>query len=270
MYVADGPVGVVRQRVDGLDGHHRAFEGGHAVEGQRHHQETQHRIGAQLMPGAGKGHHAVDHAAPAGREQDHRHRHAQALRPIRQCGVVQVMRAGPDVQGDDRPEMHDGQAIGIDRPLGLLRHEVIHDAEKAHREDEAHHTVPIPPLDHRVGGAGIDRVGLHQAHRHQRVVDHVHHAGDDDEGAEEPVAHVDVADLAIRDSAEEQVGIGQPDQGHPGGDRPFHLRVFLGGGVAQRVADHHGDARGLPGPEDELAEAIGDQANTAGALHHIE
>src|SRR5690606_31825601 len=41
VYVADGPVGVVGQGVDGLDGHHRAFEGGHAVEGQRHHQEAQ-------------------------------------------------------------------------------------------------------------------------------------------------------------------------------------------------------------------------------------
>src|SRR5690606_39991000 len=30
VYVADGPVGVVGQGVDGLDGHHRTFEGGHA------------------------------------------------------------------------------------------------------------------------------------------------------------------------------------------------------------------------------------------------
>ncbi len=33
-YVADGPVGVVGEGVDGLDRHHRAFEGGHAVERQ--------------------------------------------------------------------------------------------------------------------------------------------------------------------------------------------------------------------------------------------
>ena len=40
--VGDGPVGVVRQRVDHADREHRAFEGRHAVEGERHdkHADT--------------------------------------------------------------------------------------------------------------------------------------------------------------------------------------------------------------------------------------
>ncbi len=37
-----------------------------------------------LMPGPGEGHHAVDHAAPARRQEDQRHHHAQRLRPVRQ------------------------------------------------------------------------------------------------------------------------------------------------------------------------------------------
>ncbi len=44
---------------------------------------------------------------------------------------MQVVRAGPDVQGDQRPEVDDGQAVGIDRTLGLLGHEVVHHAEEA-------------------------------------------------------------------------------------------------------------------------------------------
>ncbi len=32
-------------------------------------------------------------------QEDQRHHHAQRLRPVRQRGVVQVVRAGPDVQG---------------------------------------------------------------------------------------------------------------------------------------------------------------------------
>ncbi|MNL45939.1 hypothetical protein D3C87_1686180 [compost metagenome] len=52
MYVADGPVGVVGEGVDGLDRHHRTFEGRHAVERQRDHKETQDRVAAQFMPGA--------------------------------------------------------------------------------------------------------------------------------------------------------------------------------------------------------------------------
>ncbi len=75
MHVADGPVGVMGQGVDGLDGHHRSFEGGHAVEGQGDDQEFQDRIRAQLMPGTGEGHDAVDHAAPGGGQQDEGEQH---------------------------------------------------------------------------------------------------------------------------------------------------------------------------------------------------
>ena len=50
VHVADGPVGVVRQRVDRLDRHHRAFERAHAVERQRDDEELQDRVVAQLVP----------------------------------------------------------------------------------------------------------------------------------------------------------------------------------------------------------------------------
>ncbi len=39
--MADGPVGVVGEGIDGLHGHHRPFEGRHAVEGKGHHQKAQ-------------------------------------------------------------------------------------------------------------------------------------------------------------------------------------------------------------------------------------
>ncbi len=39
------------------------------------------------------------------RQEDQRHHHAQRLRPVRQRGVVQVVRAGPDVHlSGQRPE----------------------------------------------------------------------------------------------------------------------------------------------------------------------
>src|SRR5690606_34166020 len=129
-----------------------------------------------------------------------------------------------------------------------------------------HHTVAVPPLDHRVGGAGIGRIGLHESHRHQRMVDHMNHAGNDDEGTEEPVTDVDVADVATRDGAEKQERIAQPDQGDPDSDGPLHLRVLLGGRVAQPVADYHGQTSRLPAPEHELANVIGNQPYAAGAL----
>src|SRR5690606_10902380 len=189
VYVANGPVGVVRQGVHGLDGHHRAFEGGHAVEGQGNHQEAQDRVGAQLMPGAGQGHHAVDHAAPARSQQDDGHHHAQGLGPVGQGGVVQVVRTGPDVEGDQRPEVHDGQAVGVDRTAGLLRHEVVHHAQEAGGQEEAHGVVAVPPLHHGVGSAGVDGVGLEPADRDLQVVDDLQHRRHQDETAIEPVTY---------------------------------------------------------------------------------
>ena len=126
VHVADRPVGVVRQRVDRLDRHHRTFERRHAVERQRDDQELEDRVVAQLVPRARQRHHPVDHAAPRRREQDQREQHAERLRPVGQRRVVQVMRARPHVGEDQRPEVHHRQAVRIDRAPGLLRHEVVH------------------------------------------------------------------------------------------------------------------------------------------------
>ena len=52
MDVPDGPVGVVRQRVDRTDRHERALEGRQAVEYGGDHHEAQRRVVAHLVPGA--------------------------------------------------------------------------------------------------------------------------------------------------------------------------------------------------------------------------
>ncbi|CFP58044.1 Uncharacterised protein [Bordetella pertussis] len=41
------------------------------------------------------------------------------------------MGAGPHVGERQRPEVHDGQTVRINRTAGLLGHEVIHHAEEA-------------------------------------------------------------------------------------------------------------------------------------------
>ena len=68
---------------------------------------------------------------------------------------MQVVRPCPHVGEDERPKMHDGQAIRIHRALGLFRNEVIHDAQKACREEKAHRVVAVPPLNHGVLHTGI-------------------------------------------------------------------------------------------------------------------
>ena len=137
VHVADGPVGVVRERVHRLDRHHRSLERRHAVERQRHDQELQDRIVAQFVPRARERHDAVDHPAPRRREQHEREHHAERLRPVGQRGVVKMVRAGPHVGEDQRPEVHHRQPVGVDRAPGLLRHEVVHHPEEAGGQEEA-------------------------------------------------------------------------------------------------------------------------------------
>ena len=269
VHVADGPVGVVRQRVHRLDGHHRALEGGHAVERHRHDQELEDRIGAQFLPRARQGHDAVDHAAPARRQQDQREHHAERLGPVGQRRVVQVVRTGPDVGEDQRPEVHDREAVRIHRPLRLLGDEVVHDAEEAGGQEETDGVVAVPPLHHGVLHAGVDRVRLGPRHRQRRAVDHVQQGDGQDERAVEPVGDVDVAHAALGERAEEHDRVGDPHHGNQNVDRPFELGVLLGGGDAERQRDGRRDDHRLPAPEAEGREPAGEQPHMAGALHDV-
>ena len=194
MHVADGPVGIVRERVDHLDRHHRALEGRHAVEGHGDDHHAQHGVRAQLVPGARKRHQAVDHATPGGHPQHDREDHAQSLRPVRQGGVVQVVRARPDIEEDQRPEVDDRQPVGIDRAIGPLGHEVVHDREEAGGQEEADRVMAVPPLHHRILHARPGAVGLvgEGRDRHRGVVAQMQHRNRDDEGKEEPVRHIDM------------------------------------------------------------------------------
>ena len=79
------------------------------------------------------------------------------LRPVGQRGVEQVVRAGPDVEEDQRPEVDDRQPVGEDRPFGRLRQEVVHDAEDRRGQEEGDRVVAVPPLHERVLHAGEDR-----------------------------------------------------------------------------------------------------------------
>ena len=128
-----------------------------------------------------------------------------------------MVRARPDVEEDQRPEVDDRQPVGIDRPLGPLRHEVVHDAEEAGGEEEADRVVAVPPLEHRVLHAAPqdDRLRRERRDRNRRVVAEMQHRDRQDEGEIEPVGDVDVRLLAAHQRAEEHQQIGDPDDGQP-------------------------------------------------------
>ena len=155
MDMAHGPVGVMTQGVDRLDRHHRTLESRHAIERQRDNQKPQDRIGAQLVPGARERHDAVYHAAPAGCQQNKRKHHADGLRPIWQRRVMQMVRPRPHVGEDQRPEVNDGQAVGVHRAACLLGDVVVHHPEKTCGEQKANGVMAVPPLHHGILHASV-------------------------------------------------------------------------------------------------------------------
>src|SRR3546814_7403991 len=69
------------------------------------------RVGADLVPRAVQRHQPVDHATPTRHPRHDRKDHAQRLRPVGQRRVMKMVRPGPDIEEDQRPEMKDRQAI---------------------------------------------------------------------------------------------------------------------------------------------------------------
>ncbi len=68
---------------------------------------------------------------------------------------MQVVRTGPDVHGNQCPEVNDRQPIRVYRALSLLGHEVVHHAQEARGQEEAHGVVPVPPLNHGIHGTRV-------------------------------------------------------------------------------------------------------------------
>jgi 23S rRNA (cytosine1962-C5)-methyltransferase len=63
---------------------------------------------------------------------------------------MEMMRTSPDIEENQRPEVDDRQAIGVDWPVSLLGHEIVHHAKEARSQEEADRVVAVPPLRQRI------------------------------------------------------------------------------------------------------------------------
>lgn len=275
--VADGPVRIVGEGVDGADGKQGAFEGGHAVEGDGGDEEFDDGIGAQFMPGTAEGEQAVEHAAPAGGPEHEAEEHAERLQPLGKGGVEKVMRACPDVDEDEGPEVDDAQPVGIDRAFCRFGQEIIHDAEDGGGEEEGDGIVAIPPLDKGVLNASEDGIGVGPGGGDLQVVDDVEHRHGDDGGDVEPEGDVEGGFVALFEGPKEVDGEDHPDEGDGDVDGPDEFGVFFAAGVAEGKGDGGGNDDQLPAVEVDFREQIGGSADLAEALggvvdageHHV-
>ncbi len=168
--------------------------------------------------------------------------------------------------------MDDREAIAVDRPLRLLRHEVVHHAQEARGQEEADCVVAVPPLGQRILHAGEGRValGTEEGDRHRQVVHDVQHGDGDDEGEVEPVGDVDVRFLAPEQREQEDQQVSHPDECQPDIDVPLRFRIFLRLGDTHDVTGCGQHDEELIAPEDEPVQPAQRQSGTAGPLHDVE
>jgi hypothetical protein len=183
---------------------------------------------------------------------------------------VRSLSHEPDIAEHQGPEVDDRKPVGIDGPVGLFGHEVIHDAQEAGGQVKPHGVVAPPPLNHGVLHARKDGVGREPSDRNGQAVDHVqvddhyHHA------EEEPVRHIDVRGLASGNGHDEIEGECKPDDGDGQVDGPLELCVLLALGQSEGQGDDGRDDDGVPTPKHEPSHLVAPQPYTAGTLHRVE
>ena len=184
---------------------------------------------------------------------------------------MQMMRSGPDIEENQRPEMDDRQPIAVDRPFGLLRYEIVHHAEETCGQEKADRIVAIPPLGQRIlhPGEGAVAFCAEQADRHRQAIDQMQHCHGQNETEEEPVGDIDMRFRPLDDRADEHRSIADPDDGQPDIDIPFRFGIFLGLGDAQQIAGGRQHDEQLVAPENKTGEAGEGQPRPARALDDV-
>ncbi len=179
------------------------------------------------------------------------------------------MSTQPDIAEHQSPEVDNRQPVGVDRTACLLRHEVVHDAEEACSQVEAHSIVTPPPLHHGILYARKEGVGLKQIDRNRQAVDNVQIGNHHHHAQEEPVGHIDVGGLACRNRHHEVERIDKPDDGDQQIDRPLKLSILLGLSDTERVADNRQHDDQVPAEEHKPSQLVTPESDTTGALDTI-
>jgi 23S rRNA (cytosine1962-C5)-methyltransferase len=182
---------------------------------------------------------------------------------------VEVVRPGPDVDENQRPEVQDRQTVGVHGPLGRLGQEVVHHAEERRRQEEGDRVVAVPPLHEGVLDPRVDRVALHRPRHDHEVVEDVEHGDGHERGDVEPQRDVEVPLASAGERAEEVCGEHNPDDGDGDVDGPLEFRVLLRLAVAEGQRHGRGDDDGLPPPEVQPAQRITPHAGLEEALRGV-
>jgi len=138
-----------------------------------------------------------------------------------------MVRAGPDVQEDQGPEVNNGKAVGINRAIGCLWQEIVHKAQVGCGQEECDGIMSIPPLDQGILDTGIDRVAFQKADRDCDGIHDVKHGHGDESRNVEPDGHVDMPGPSFDDGAKHIPSKDDPYDSHHDVNRPFQFGILL-------------------------------------------
>ena len=180
-----------------------------------------------------------------------------------------MVRAGPDVDENQRPEVQNRQFIRIHRAVCHFGQEVIHQPQKRRGQEKCHRIVTIPPLHERILHPGVDVVTFEQTHRHLVRIDDVQNGDRNERGDVKPDGDIQVALPAFDDRAEHVDPENHPDQRNGNVDRPFEFGVFVGSSQTQRQRNGRRYDDGLPAPEVDFTEQIAEHPGFAKPLQRV-
>ena len=180
---------------------------------------------------------------------------------------MQVVRTGPNVDKNQRPEVNDAQLVTKHRPIGSLGQKVIHQSQKRHGQKERHKVMTIPPLHQRVLNTRIDRVAFAQPHRDDQAVEHMQQRHGDNRRDVEPQRHIHVP-LSTMDQSHHEVGSEEQQPNNSDGDidRPLKLRVLFALGNPKWKRQGRCENDPLPTPKMKPTQGIGPHPSFAQSL----
>ena len=159
------PVGRAHRGAHAAQGEQGVFDRGHGEEEQGRHQERAGRFarGLTRTPVA-QGGREVEHAAGGRKPDQEGEGEGEGGEPVGRGGQVQVARRDPELDQQQRPQVHDGHAVGVKGRGGEAGREVVGHPEQADDHEGACSVASVPPLQGGVGGSGEglapqDRVG---------------------------------------------------------------------------------------------------------------
>ena len=184
------------------------------------------------------------------------------------------MVADTGVEERHSPEGDEGERVAVQRRVRDARDHVVRDRDQHRRQPQTEQVVRVPPVEHRVRQASLQRAGRSAPDvpgPPDDVADRVVDSEPDGARDEEPDRDVDRANRPQRDRGEDVDDAREPDHEQRDVDRPDELAVLATLAVARQQADDPEQEHQVPRPGAPHAQPLAPHPTGADqAREHVE